>query len=303
MSPPHADTAPAPPTLAANVALAPEAASLPGAATPAQAAGTSGASQQAAAPAKLPRYVGRRRRLPPDAPLFEHANLERQLALQGTVMQVSAEEETALLAELAAPVAMQNKAAAAVAPVCSMCSATLPSTHLLSLHVAEVHDSFFAAQVARKLKVFQCLLETCERRFATAAERKQHLTDAHAFPKSFDFERMHMRSHKGQVRPAEPLQRFTPKPGRSYGQGGGRQAQQAGGRGSQSAGSSGPEQTEVDALADNLARKLGGLGRLPQQITFGRSRHHAPLRGRGRGGGRGGMGTARGRGRASVQLD
>lgn len=210
-------------------------------------------------------------------------------------------------------------------------------------------------------QVFQCLLETCERRFATAAERKQHLVDAHAFPKSFDFERMHMRSRRGQVRPivagatwlqtpcwlpctfmaefhvpfldraflhhcglrttpptcqtahfavlppqvrpAEPLQRFTPKPGRSYGRGGGSRAQQAGSRTSQPAGGSAPEQAEADALADDLARKLGGLGRPPQQISFGRSRHHAPLRGRGRGGRRGGRDAARGRGRAAVQLD
>lgn len=40
--------------------------------------------------AKLTRYVGRRRRLPPGAPLFEYADLERQLALQDAVVQVGA---------------------------------------------------------------------------------------------------------------------------------------------------------------------------------------------------------------------
>lgn len=47
--------------------------------------------------------------------------------------------------------------------------------------------------------MFQCLLETCERKFATAAERKRHLIDAHAFPKGFRFDSVHMRRHKGQV--------------------------------------------------------------------------------------------------------
>jgi hypothetical protein len=49
------------------------------------------------------------------------------------------------------------------------------------------------------MQVFQCLLETCERKFATAAERKRHLIDAHAFPKGFRFDSVHMRRHKGQV--------------------------------------------------------------------------------------------------------
>lgn len=42
------------------------------------------------AEAKLARFAGGRRRLPPDAPLFEFANLERQLALQDAVVQVCA---------------------------------------------------------------------------------------------------------------------------------------------------------------------------------------------------------------------
>lgn len=84
---------------------------------------------------------------------------------------MSAEEEGALLALLAAPMAMQNKAAAAVSPVCSVCGAALPSTHLLSLHVAEVHDSFFAAQVARKLKVRGAPLGDCAVMLCTTSRR------------------------------------------------------------------------------------------------------------------------------------
>jgi hypothetical protein len=67
---------------------------------------------------------------------------------------VSAAEEEALLRELRGAVEkVANRGAAAEAPLCSVCGATLPTAHLLSLHIAEAHDSFFAAQAARKLKV------------------------------------------------------------------------------------------------------------------------------------------------------
>ena len=60
-------------------------------------------------------------------------------------------EEAALLASLTA--AAPGLCTAAEAPRCSVCRAALPTRHLLDLHIAEVHDSFFAAQAARKLKV------------------------------------------------------------------------------------------------------------------------------------------------------
>lgn len=65
-------------------------------------------------------------------------------------LQVPAEEEPALLASLEVAVAKRSHEEV---PRCSVCRVALPSRHLLDLHLAEVHDSFFAAQVARKLKV------------------------------------------------------------------------------------------------------------------------------------------------------
>ena len=44
--------------------------------------------QQQAAKRPLPKFVGHRRRLLPDAPLFEYANIERQLALQDSAVKV-----------------------------------------------------------------------------------------------------------------------------------------------------------------------------------------------------------------------
>lgn len=36
---------------------------------------------------------------------------------------------------------------------CSVCKAVLPTPHLLDIHISELHDSFFAAQAARRLDV------------------------------------------------------------------------------------------------------------------------------------------------------
>ncbi len=68
--------------------------------------------------------------------------------------KVPAKEEAALLAGLAMAAAGTAQCGGSEeAQRCSVCRAALPSRHLLDLHLEEVHDSFFAAQVARKLKV------------------------------------------------------------------------------------------------------------------------------------------------------
>ena len=36
-----------------------------------------------------------------------------------------------------------------------MCGAPQPTARLLDIHLSEIHDSFFAAQAARKLRVRQ----------------------------------------------------------------------------------------------------------------------------------------------------
>ena len=36
---------------------------------------------------------------------------------------------------------------------CATCHAALPTAHLLECHIAEMHDSFFAAQAARRMRV------------------------------------------------------------------------------------------------------------------------------------------------------
>lgn len=40
---------------------------------------------------------------------------------------------------------------------CAQCHATLPTARLLELHVSELHDSFFAAQAARRMQARACV--------------------------------------------------------------------------------------------------------------------------------------------------
>ena len=49
---------------------------------------------------------------------------------------------------------------------------SLPTEHLLNLHLSEAHDSFFAVMSERKAS-FQCLLEKCSKLFWTPEERKR----------------------------------------------------------------------------------------------------------------------------------
>ena len=56
------------------------------------------------------------------------------------------------------------------------------------------------------MQVFRCLVEGCQHKFRSAAERKQHLVDAHAFPPDYHFERMHITQKHGQPRPPRAAQ-------------------------------------------------------------------------------------------------
>ncbi|KAK9842407.1 hypothetical protein WJX84_011341 [Apatococcus fuscideae] len=145
----------------------------------------------------FPKFVGHRRRLPQDHDLFFEGNTGRELLAKQAVMQDSSgaslplnEDEESLLEE--------HRYA------CRACKAQLPSEHLLAIHVAEAHDSFFAAQAARKQRVYQCLVEGCRPLFASLQERTQHLSDAHRFPGGFQYGSMHLQRHQGQIRPLPP---------------------------------------------------------------------------------------------------
>ncbi|XP_065623939.1 uncharacterized protein LOC112032268 [Quercus suber] len=70
---------------------------------------------------------------------------------------------------------------------CSVCSRVYPTSRLLSIHVSELHDSFFQAKVARGYAVYECLVEGCGLKFKSYKSRQRHLVDKHKFPTSFEF--------------------------------------------------------------------------------------------------------------------
>ncbi|CAI5463398.1 unnamed protein product [Closterium sp. Yama58-4] len=100
------------------------------------------------------------------------------------------------------------------APCVPRVARRFPSNRLLNIHVAEAHDSFFQAKVARGAAMYECLVETCTHRFPSDAVRHQHLVDRHHYPPSFHF---HSLSH------SHPSQRRRRQMAQHTGEGGGRE--------------------------------------------------------------------------------
>jgi len=70
---------------------------------------------------------------------------------------------------------------------CSVCRKSLPSPHLLELHLQESHDSFFAV-LSEKKASYQCFLPTCPNLSWNSEERHQHAVTSHKFPPDFRFD-------------------------------------------------------------------------------------------------------------------
>lgn len=138
----------------------------------------------------FPIYIGHRRRLLPTDELFQDGSYEHD-ATTHTAARITA--RNADLHEAQEQSLVRDYRYLVPKYECIKCRALLPTAHLLDLHIAEVHDSFFAAQAARKLPVFACLVESCTRKFSTVEQRKQHLVEFHKFPRGYNLERMHLR--------------------------------------------------------------------------------------------------------------
>jgi len=140
----------------------------------------------------FPIYVGQTRRLLPTDELFQdisysHDENRKTAALAAAKERNSSHkshQERALLQDYRYLVPKYE---------CTLCRALLPTAHLLDLHLSEVHDSYFAAQAARKMPIYACLVESCEKKFASIEQRKQHLMDYHKFPKGYSLDRIHLR--------------------------------------------------------------------------------------------------------------
>lgn len=72
---------------------------------------------------------------------------------------------------------------------CSVCRRSLPSPHLLEIHIQESHDSFFSVMSERKPS-YQCFLPTCPHLSWNSSERHDHVIKVHKFPPDFRFDKV-----------------------------------------------------------------------------------------------------------------
>lgn len=71
--------------------------------------------------------------------------------------------------------------------VCSECKKILMTSHLLDLHLAENHDTFFELQKLKK-PMFACFLAQCKQMSMNVDERRDHCIKDHKFPHDFRFD-------------------------------------------------------------------------------------------------------------------
>lgn len=80
--------------------------------------------------------------------------------------------------------------------ICSECKKSLPTEHLLDLHLTECHDTYFEVRIERGERLYKCYLEECKDLFANAKERKEHCIKQHKFPSNFRFDQMTFKNKK-----------------------------------------------------------------------------------------------------------
>lgn len=154
---------------------------------------------------KFPLWKPVRRRFGTDAPFFEAGYIERELLSKQVALDLTDEEKKQIRciddwgsSEVLCPIAgcgaclksvedFEDHYNARHMASCSVCSRVYPTSRLLSIHVSEVHDSFFQAKVARGFPMYECLVQGCDVKLKSYKSRQQHLFDKHKFPSSFEF--------------------------------------------------------------------------------------------------------------------
>ncbi|KAJ1685544.1 hypothetical protein LUZ63_016934 [Rhynchospora breviuscula] len=164
----------------------------------------------------FPFWVASRRRFKPDDPFFASGNLERELLAKHVALDLTEDEHFQLQmmeiadANLFCPIAgcgsrleyleeFEDHYNTRHMASCSVCSRVYPTSRLLSIHISEVHDSFFQAKVARGFPMYECLVEGCGANLKSYKSRQRHLIDKHRFPSSFEFyKKAHPSKHQRQ---------------------------------------------------------------------------------------------------------
>lgn len=152
----------------------------------------------------FPYWTAARRRFAADDPFFTAGNSERELLAKQVALDLTEDERHQIQKledagrHVHCPIVgcgirlncledFEDHYHARHMSACSICSRVYPTSRLLSIHVSEVHDSFFQAKVARGFPMYDCLVEGCGAKLKSYTSRQQHLVDKHKFPVSFDF--------------------------------------------------------------------------------------------------------------------
>ena len=109
----------------------------------------------------FPRMAIARRRTEEDEDgFFMQGNLERAMLAGKSFSFAESGRDDLLAAEDDHP-----DESFSIAHVCSVCNRSLPTAHLLDIHINEAHSSYSLAMAARGMKVYECLLEDCGKKF------------------------------------------------------------------------------------------------------------------------------------------
>ncbi|XP_075672705.1 uncharacterized protein LOC142642253 [Castanea sativa] len=153
----------------------------------------------------FPYWKSNPRSFGPESPFFASGNIERELLAKQVALDLTEDEKHQLQnmvveegggifcpivgcgSRLTSLENFEDHYNARHTASCSVCSRVYPTSRLLSIHVSELHDSFFQAKVARGYAVYECLVEGCGLKFKSYKSRQRHLVDKHKFPTSFEF--------------------------------------------------------------------------------------------------------------------
>ncbi|KAH3704749.1 zinc finger protein 511-like [Dreissena polymorpha] len=145
-----------------------------------------------------------KRCLQPGDVLFEEGDIFCQLASKYVPVDVRREITYSRVSEFQCCISKCTKVFDSIAKyeshynschrnVCSNCSRTYPTSHLLDLHMLETHDIMFA-MLAERQPMFQCLLETCGSKFQDAKLRRNHMIKLHQYPANYRYDQKKHRS-------------------------------------------------------------------------------------------------------------
>ncbi|KAK8941463.1 hypothetical protein KSP39_PZI009915 [Platanthera zijinensis] len=233
----------------------------------------------------FPYWIPLRRRFAANDPFFTAGNLERELLAKQVAIDLTEDERHQIQrledvgrhvhcpivscdARLKSLEDFEDHYHTRHMSACAICSRVYPTSRLLSMHVSEVHDSFFQAKVARGFPMYECLVEGCGVKLKSDKIRKQHLVDKHKFPASFEFFKKAKPSQQRRQKYAHKKIERTDMDGKVFIFQQKKKQPQRNSHGEGDADGDRMEVEEINALSSAVA-KLSTSDTAPSNISFG----------------------------------